>query len=48
VDQMIKEADLDGDGQVNYDEFVKMMMNVGWKHSQAIGSKMPCSEFIEL
>ncbi|KAF9677653.1 hypothetical protein SADUNF_Sadunf08G0129900 [Salix dunnii] len=29
VDQMINEADLDGDGQVNYDEFVKMMMNVG-------------------
>nr|TKS03730.1 calmodulin 8 family protein [Populus alba] len=29
VEQMIKEADLDGDGQVNYDEFVKMMMNVG-------------------
>ena len=26
VDEMIKEADFDGDGQVNYDEFVKMMM----------------------
>jgi calcium-binding protein CML len=26
VDQMIREADLDGDGQVNYDEFVRMMM----------------------
>ena len=25
VDQMIQEADLDGDGQVNYGEFVKMM-----------------------
>ena len=25
VDQMIQEADLDGDGQVNYREFVKMM-----------------------
>jgi len=24
VDQMIKEADLDGDKQVNYEEFVKM------------------------
>jgi len=23
---MIREADIDGDGQVNYDEFVKMMM----------------------
>ena len=30
VEQMIKEADLDGDGQVNYDEFVKMMMTIGW------------------
>ncbi|WZZ08872.1 hypothetical protein YC2023_094793 [Brassica napus] len=29
VEQMIKEADLDGDGQVNYDEFVKMMINIG-------------------
>ncbi|KAF5752340.1 calmodulin-like protein 11 isoform X2 [Tripterygium wilfordii] len=26
VEQMIREADLDGDGQVNYEEFVKMMM----------------------
>ena len=26
VDEMIREADVDGDGQVNYDEFVKMMM----------------------
>lgn len=25
VNQMIGEADLDGDGQVNYEEFVKMM-----------------------
>ncbi|WOL08907.1 neo-calmodulin [Canna indica] len=28
ADQMIKEADLDGDGQVNYEEFVKMMVSV--------------------
>ncbi|KAG6525769.1 hypothetical protein ZIOFF_015739 [Zingiber officinale] len=26
VEQMIREADLDGDGQVNYEEFVRMMM----------------------
>lgn len=25
VEQMIKEADMDGDGQVNFEEFVKMM-----------------------
>ncbi|XP_054822260.1 calmodulin-like protein 11 isoform X1 [Prosopis cineraria] len=29
VDQMIKEADLDGDGQVNFDEFVKLMTTIG-------------------
>ncbi|PKA61415.1 Calmodulin [Apostasia shenzhenica] len=28
VDQMIREADIDGDGQVNYDEFVRMMMAI--------------------
>ena len=27
VDEMIREADLDGDGQINYEEFVKMMMS---------------------
>ena len=27
VDQMIREADVDGDGQINYEEFVKMMMS---------------------
>ena len=27
VDEMIREADVDGDGEVNYEEFVKMMMN---------------------
>nr|VDD62093.1 unnamed protein product [Brassica oleracea] len=26
VDEMIKEADVDGDGQINYEEFVKVMM----------------------
>lgn len=26
VEEMIREADVDGDGQVNYDEFVKMML----------------------
>jgi len=25
VDDMIREADVDGDGQVNYEEFVKVM-----------------------
>ena len=25
VNQMIKDADIDGDGQVNYKEFVKIM-----------------------
>lgn len=26
VDEMIREADIDGDGQVNYQEFVQMML----------------------
>eukprot|EP00397_Hematodinium_sp_SG-2012_P047181 GEMP01053551.1.p1 GENE.GEMP01053551.1~~GEMP01053551.1.p1 ORF type:complete len:154 (+),score=43.85 GEMP01053551.1:319-780(+) len=26
VDEMVTEADLDGDGQINYEEFVRMMM----------------------
>ncbi|PWA30871.1 calmodulin [Artemisia annua] len=26
VDEMIREADMDGDGQVNYEEFVRMML----------------------
>lgn len=26
AEQMIKEADLDGDGQVSYDEFARIMM----------------------
>ncbi|KAK1302661.1 hypothetical protein QJS10_CPB12g01608 [Acorus calamus] len=31
VDEMIREADVDGDGQVNYEEFVRMMLA---KHDQ--------------
>ncbi|KAK7248233.1 calmodulin [Aureococcus anophagefferens] len=27
VDEMLREADIDGDGQINYEEFVKMMMS---------------------
>ena len=27
VEEMIKEADLDGDGQIDYEEFVRMMMS---------------------
>ena len=26
VDEMIREADVDGDGHINYEEFVRMMM----------------------
>ena len=26
VDEMIREPGVDGDGQINYEEFVKMMM----------------------
>ena len=34
VDEMIREADIDGDGQVNYEEFVNVMtskLKVGQK-----------------
>ena len=27
VDEMIREADIDGDGKISYEEFVKMMMS---------------------
>ncbi len=27
VDEMIRDADVDGDGHINYDEFVRMMMS---------------------
>jgi len=27
VDEMIREADINGDGQINYAEFVQMMMS---------------------
>lgn len=30
VDEMIREADVDGDGQINYEEFVKMMVSWTW------------------
>ncbi|KAK4786411.1 hypothetical protein SAY86_003100 [Trapa natans] len=30
VDEMIREADVDGDGQINYDEFVRVMMAKFW------------------
>lgn len=31
VDEMIREADIDGDGQVNYEEFVTMMTSKWWR-----------------
>lgn len=27
VDEMIREADIDGDGHINYEEFVRMMVS---------------------
>jgi hypothetical protein len=45
VEQMIKEADTDGDGQVNYDEFVLMMKNAerkisGWKEVKLLAHRL--------
>jgi len=31
VEEMIREADTDGDGQVNYEEFVSMMLSTSGK-----------------
>ncbi|KAF8655572.1 hypothetical protein HU200_061119 [Digitaria exilis] len=41
VEQMIREADLDGDGQVNYDEFVRMMMLSDGAHAGAATHHQP-------
>ena len=35
VDEIIREADIDGDGQINYEEFVRLMMAVSC-YGQAI------------
>merc|ERR1719498_815437 len=50
VDEMIREADVDDDGQINYEEFVKMMMSkrrlgsvaktIGIFHPPMVASKM--------
>ncbi|KAA8550055.1 hypothetical protein F0562_001739 [Nyssa sinensis] len=41
VDEMIREADVDGDGQINYEEFVKVMMAnfFHWEANKSADSK---------
>ncbi|KAF4316304.1 hypothetical protein G195_010244 [Phytophthora kernoviae 00238/432] len=39
VDEMIREADIDGDGQINYEEFVKMMMSNSLLSNMASSSR---------
>jgi calmodulin len=51
VDEMIREADVDGDGQVNYDEFVKMMffpphLNPDAPLSPTLGRPFPNQSFL--
>uniref|UniRef100_A0A0E0LPZ4 EF-hand domain-containing protein n=1 Tax=Oryza punctata TaxID=4537 RepID=A0A0E0LPZ4_ORYPU len=44
VDEMIREADVDGDGQINYEEFVKVMMannSCPWYVQIAVGPVFP-------
>ncbi|KAG8079257.1 hypothetical protein GUJ93_ZPchr0007g4884 [Zizania palustris] len=40
VDEMIREADVDGDGQINYEEFVKVMM-ANWREIRDRGHISP-------
>lgn len=41
VEEMIREADIDGDGQVNYEEFVKVRyQQVGAPHDETL-SRFP-------
>ena len=47
VDEMIREADIDGDGQINYEEFVKMMMAKRMRFLQE-GAKYNFPKFIQL
>eukprot|EP00949_MAST-11_sp_MAST-11-sp1_P004691 g4691.t1 len=42
VDEMIREADIDGDGQINYEEFVKMMMS-----KSIMNNKKTTMEFVK-
>ena len=44
VDEMIREADVDGDGQINYEEFVKMMM-AKWATGSSEFSRAPMSSW---
>ncbi len=48
VDEMIREADIDGDGHINYEEFVRMMMArwymIGYTQSLAI--LIPLANFL--
>ncbi|TYH69915.1 hypothetical protein ES332_D05G084100v1 [Gossypium tomentosum] len=43
VDEMIREADVDGDGQINYEEFVKVMM-AKWRELHSHKPSSPKSE----
>lgn len=42
VDEMIREADVDGDGQVNYEEFVKVPAAAGLCVVQIHASAAQC------
>lgn len=43
VDEMVREADVDGDGQVNYEDFVKMMMCGGPVCATSPPPPVPCA-----
>ena len=46
VDEMIREADMDGDGQINFEEFVKMQQQLhqsvtGGGSRSLLGTRLP-------
>ncbi|KAK9913353.1 hypothetical protein M0R45_037171 [Rubus argutus] len=43
VDEMVREADVDGDGQINYEEFVKVMMSKRARNQSGGESRMDSS-----
>lgn len=44
IQSMIEEADIDGDGQINYEEFYNMMTSTKWPKSLASLKRAVCAK----